>query len=234
MPTRGKRTRADQVLELLKARILSGELAPGDKLPPEVALAEELSVHRFTVREAMNKLEELRLIERRPRVGTVVLDYRDNAGLEVVEYLAVSPDGMVDTTVLAGLLEFARMLTKELAGLAAERRSDDDLARLTLTVAKMQGEKNLSKLLWLDFEFNLELAQAAHNIVPRLLLNSVRGLLEKYTPYLETLWVSPGSITEGYEHVVDAIRRRDRERAKSLVLWIWTGRHQRFVESFER
>ena len=222
------------MLELLKARILSGELAPGDKLPPEVALAEELSVHRFTVREAMNKLEELRLIERRPRVGTVVLDYRDNAGLEVVEYLAVSPDGMVDTTVLAGLLEFARMLTKELAGLAAERRSDDDLARLTLTVAKMQGEKNLSKLLWLDFEFNLELAQAAHNIVPRLLLNSVRGLLEKYTPYLETLWVSPGSITEGYEHVVDAIRRRDRERAKSLVLWIWTGRHQAFVESFER
>jgi DNA-binding FadR family transcriptional regulator len=163
-----------------------------------------------------------------------VLDYRQNAGLEVVEYLAVSPDGVVNTEVLTSLLEFARMLSKELAGLAAERRGDEDLARLALIVARMQSEKNLSALLWLDFDFNVALAQAAQNIVPRLLLNSVRGLMEKYTPYLETLWVSPGSITEGYEHVVAAVRQRDIERAKSLVLWIWTGRHQRFAESFER
>ena len=95
----------------------------------------------------------------------------------------------------------------------------------------MRSEKNLSRLLWLDFDFNWALAGAAQNVVPRLLLNSVRGLLKKYTPYLETLWVSAGSITEGYEHVVEAVRAGDAERARSLLLWIWASRHERFVES---
>src|SRR5262245_10006658 len=98
----------------------------------------------------------------------------------------------------------------------------------------MRSEKNLSRLLWLDFDFNWALARAARNIVPQLLMNSVRGLLKKYTPYLQTLWVSPGSITEGYEHVVDAVRSRDAERARSLLLWIWTSRHQRFVDAVGR
>lgn len=223
-----------QVAELLKRRILSGAFAPGDKLPPEVTLAAELDVNRFTVREAMTQLEQLRLIERRPGAGTVVLDYSDHASLEVLEYLVVSPDGVVNTDVLANLLEFARMLSADVARLAAERRSDEDLRALDVIVAEMRSEKNLSKLLWLDFDFNWALAGAAHNIVPRLLMNSARGLLQKYTPYLETLWISPGSITEGYEHVVEAVRARDADRARSLLLWIWTSRHQRYVESLDK
>lgn len=220
-----------QVAELLKRRILSGLYAPGDKLPPELSLAEDLAVNRFTVREAMNQLEQLRLIERRPGVGTEVLDYSEHASVDVIEYLAVTPDGVVNTEVLKNLLEFARILSADIAELAAQRRSDEDLRALDLVVAEMRSEKNLSRLLWLDFDFNWALAGAAKNVVPRLLMNSVRGLLKKYTPYLETLWVSPGSITEGYEHVVEAVRNRDAERARSLLLWIWSSRHERFVDS---
>lgn len=220
-----------QVAEILKRRILSGEFAPGDKLPPELSLAAELSVNRFTVREAMNQLEQLRLIERKPGAGTVVLDYSEHASVDVIEYLVLTSGGTVNTVVLANLLEFARSMSAEVARLAAERWSDEDLRALDHIVAEMRSEKNLSKLLWLDFDFNWQLAGAARNIVPRLLMNSVRGLLQKYTPYLETLWVSPGSITEGYEHVVQALRDRDAERARSLLLWIWTSRHQSFVDS---
>jgi len=223
-----------QVAETLKRRILSGEYAPGDKLPPELTLAEELDVNRFTVREAMNQLEQLRLIERHAGSGTVVLDYSDHASMDVIEYLVVTPSGVVNADVLANLLEFARIVSADVARLAAERRSDDDLRALDHIVAEMRSEKNLSKLLWLDFDFNWALAQAARNIVPRLLMNSVRGLLKKYTPFLQTLWVSPGSITEGYEHVVEAVRTRDAERARSLLLWIWTSRHQRYVDAVGR
>ena len=228
---RSKQTRADEVAEILKRRILSGEHAPGEKLPPELSLASELNVNRFTVREAMNQLAELRLIARRPGAGTVVLDYSQNAGVDVIEYLVLTADGVVNTDVLANLLEFARVLSSEIAALAAERRSDDDLAALDVIVARMRSEKNLSRLLWLDFEFNWTLAGAARNLVPRLLMNSVRGLLAKYVHLLETLWVSPGSITEGYEHVVEAVRNRDADRARSLVRWIWHARHARFVEA---
>ncbi len=220
-----------QVAELLKRRILSGVYAPGDMLPPELSLAEDLAVNRFTVREAMNQLQQLRLIERRAGVGTEVLDYSEHASVDVIEYLVVTPQGVVNTEVLKNLLEVARILSADFAELAAKRRTDDDLRALDHILAEMRSEKNLSRLLWLDFDFNWALAGAAQNVVPRLLLNSVRGLLKKYTPYLETLWVSAGSITEGYEHVVEAVRAGDADRARSLLLWIWTSRHERFVES---
>jgi GntR family transcriptional repressor for pyruvate dehydrogenase complex len=223
-----------RVAEMLKRRILSGAYSPGDKLPPELSVARELDVNRFTVREAMNQLEQLRLIERRAGAGTVVLDYGEHAGVDVIEYLVVSPDGAVNARVLSNLLEFARIVGADIARLAAERRSPEDLRALDLIVAEMKNETILSKLFWLDFDFNWALAQAAKNIVPQLLMNSVRGLLQKYTPYLETLWVSAGSVTEGYEHVVRAVRARDAERASSLLLWIWSSRHQTFVEAMDK
>lgn len=226
-------TLAEQVAEQLKREILSGAYAPGDKLKPELTLADELGVNRFTVREAMHQLEQLRLIERRPGAGTLVLDYSQNASVDVIEYLVLSEDGVVNTEVLANLLETALMLGSDLAALAAERRTETDLRILESVVSKMRGESTLSRLLWLDFDFHWALAGAAKNLVPRLLMNSVRGLLKKYSHLLETLWVSPSSIGEGYVHVVAAIRAGDAERARSLVQWIWISRHQRFVEAVQ-
>lgn len=229
-----KPSRADLVAEELKRLILSGAYEPGQKLPPELTLAAELNVNRFTVREAMNQLEQLRLIARKAGAGTVVLDYRQHAGLDVIEYLVLGKDGAVNTEVLSNLLELARIVSAEIAALAADRRSEEDIATLELIVRKLQSEKNLSKLLWLDFDFNWALAAASCNITPRLLLNSARSLLNKYSHLLATLWVSPGSFTEGYEYVLDAVRAQDPERARALVRWIWTGRQQRFLESVER
>ncbi|HMJ16321.1 MAG TPA: GntR family transcriptional regulator [Polyangiaceae bacterium] len=229
-----KPTRADQVAEQLKHLILSGAYAPGQKLPPELTLAAELNVNRFTVREAMNQLEQLRLIARKAGAGTVVLDYEKNAGLDVVEYLVLRRDGSINIDVLSNLLELARIVSAEIASLAAERRSEEDVVTLEQVVRTLQAEKNVSQLLWLDFDFNWALAAAARNIAPRLVLNSARSLLNKYSHLLATLWVSPGSISEGYEYVVDAVRARDPERARALVRWIWMGRQQRFQEAVER
>lgn len=230
MTPASKRTLADQVAQQLRQQILSGAYAPGDKLRPELALANELRVNRFTVREAMNKLEQMHLISRRPGSGTVVLDYSRHAGVEVLEDLVMSADGVVNPFVLSNLLETARIVSSEIAVLAAERRTDSDLSRLGSIAREMQLEKQLSRLFWLDFDFNWALAGAASNIVPRLLLNSVRSLLERYAHLLETLLVAPGTITEGYLHVVDAIRRQQPERARELMQWIWAWRHARFVE----
>lgn len=228
-----KRTLTEQVAEELKQRILSGAHAPGSKLPPEPALAALLDVNRFTVREALNQLEQMRLVERTPGVGTVVLDYSEHASLDVLEYLVLK-GGVVDFEVLGELLESAWILASEVAALAAERRTEPELAELRAIAERLRGEVNLSRLFWLDFDFNVALVGSAHNIVPRLVMNSVRGLLAKYTHLLETLWASPGTIAEGYEHVVEAVARRDAERARALVRWIWTARHHRFMEAAER
>lgn len=225
-----KRTLADRLAERLQRDILSGVYAPGQKLPPELALAERFRVNRFTVREAMNKLEQQHLIARKPRTGTVVLDYTEHASVDVIADLVLSADGRVNPFVMSNLLESARVLMAEVAALAAERRNESDLKALRGVLAKMRREQRVSMISSLDFDFHWALSGAAGNFVPRLVLNSVRGLLTRFAPLLETLYVDPEGIVEGYEHVVAAIAAHDAERARSLVRWIWTARHARFVD----
>ena len=234
LSTTSKSTLADQVARHLRGEILSGARAPGEKLKPEFELAESFGVNRFTVREAMNKLEQMRLIERFPGRGTVVLDYSEHANVDVIEDLVLSGDGRMNPFVMSNLLEAARMFCSEIAALAAERRNESDLAKLEGLVGEMRYEQRVSRISSLDFEFQWALAGAAGNIVPRLVLNSLRGLLTTYAPLLETLYLAPDSIVDGYHHVVDSIRLRDAERARSLVRWIWIWRHQRFVDFLDQ
>ena len=229
-----KQSLPDRVAEQLRLEILSGLYAPGDKLRPELELAKRFEVNRFTVREAMNKLEQMHLIKRRPGIGTVVLDYNENASIDVLGDLVIGPDGRMNPFVVSHLLEAARVLSVEVSALAAERRNDSDLRKLSAVVTEMRIEKRLSKIAALDYEFHSALAGAAGNIVPRLVLNSVRGLLVKYAPLLETLYIATDSMVECYDHVVDAIKARDSERARSLTRWIWHFRHQRFVDLLEQ
>jgi GntR family transcriptional regulator, transcriptional repressor for pyruvate dehydrogenase complex len=233
VPAAAKRTLANQVADQLRAEILSGVYAPGEKLRPEPELATRFHVNRFTVREAMNKLEQMHLIARHPGTGTVVLDYSEHASVDVIEDLVLSADGRMNPFVMSSLLEAARILSTEITALAAERRNESDLRRLRAVVSDMRNEKRLSKISALDFDFHWALAGAAGNIVPRLVLNSVRALLVKYAPLLETLYLAPDSIVEGYDHVVAAIAARDAERARSLIRWIWTSRHARFVDLYQ-
>lgn len=233
MPSALKRTLADRVTESLRREILSGVYAPGQKLRPELELATRFHVNRFTVRAAMNKLEEMHLIARRPRTGTVVLDYSEHASIDVLGDLVLNADGRVNPFVVSNLLEAARVLSAEVAALAADRRHESDLLNLRTIVGKMQREQRLSAISGLDFDFHWALAGAAGNIALRLVLNSVRALLRMYAPLLETLYVDPESIVEGYEHVVTAVAAGDAEQARSLVRWIWTSRHQRFVDLLE-
>jgi GntR family transcriptional repressor for pyruvate dehydrogenase complex len=234
VPAAAKRTLANRVADQLRAEILSGIYAAGEKLRPEPELAARFDVNRFTVREAMKQLEQMHLIARRPGTGTIVLDYNEHATVDVIEDLVLSADGRVNPFVVSNLLEAARILSTEITALAAERRNDSDLRKLRAVVSDMRSEKRLSKISSLDFDFHWALAGAAGNIVPRLVLNSVRSLLVKYAPLLETLYLAPDSIVEGYDHVVVAIASRDAERARSLVRWIWTWRHARFVDLLDQ
>ncbi|GAA3360502.1 hypothetical protein GCM10017744_043410 [Streptomyces antimycoticus] len=67
-------SRPDALAVGLERLILSGELPPGSRVPPERELAESLGVSRGSVREALRALASRGLVARRPGSGTVVLD----------------------------------------------------------------------------------------------------------------------------------------------------------------
>lgn len=136
-------TKAERVREAVLADIMSGDLTPGSPLD-EVVLAQQHSVSRTPVREALRRLQSDGLLESGPRRQLLVVD--------------VSEDHRREITTLRVALEGA-------AGAAAcEVRNDDDLDRLDLLLIK-QGRAadgdDAEGFLRLDEEFHLALAGAA-------------------------------------------------------------------------
>jgi DNA-binding FadR family transcriptional regulator len=133
------RRRHQDVLEALLARIVAGEYRPGDRLPKEVAVAEEYDVNRGTAREALRALEERRVaIVKHGRGATV----QEPAIWNVL-------DPTVATALLAarGRAGFAReirdsrgIVEPELAALAARHASRVDRAALAHALGEAAPE----------------------------------------------------------------------------------------------
>lgn len=109
LPPRGARRVADEVSRILQARIIAGELTPGERIDIE-QVARELDVSRTPVREAVLQLASTGLVERQPYRGTVVAGV-DASRLEEVTALRIQLEGLAAALGVPGL-------------------SDDDLERM--------------------------------------------------------------------------------------------------------
>jgi len=114
---------ADQVFQRLRDSILSGELPPDGALPAERELAARFGVNRHAVREAVKRLEQVRLVRVSQGVDTRVTDWRRHAGLDVAAQLAGSGGPLAVATMTRDMLEMRACVGADAARLCAERGS---------------------------------------------------------------------------------------------------------------
>ena len=207
---------------MLREQILSGRYAPGEKLPPQRALAAEYHLNATTVREAIKRLEQLRLVDVRHGDAMRVSDWRTASGLDVLAHVLFDATGIRRDTLRA-LMEARRFLLASAAALAAERRSDeqaDELRRLARIAAREQTA---------DFTFFAGLVEASGNIVFSLILNSVRPV------YFEHAALFAGLITPDqaamYARAAEAVADRDPEAAAAAVTELAERQEQALEES---
>jgi GntR family transcriptional regulator, transcriptional repressor for pyruvate dehydrogenase complex len=167
----------DDVFDQLRAAILSGRYRPGDRLPSQRALAADLGVNMASVREALGRLEQLRLLEVRHGSAMRVLDWRRSGGLESLALEHGSGEPLLDD-----LFEARRLLLVEAARLAASRRSEQQAGVLVELARAVAGAGDRQTALLADWSFMSALVEAAGNLVFQLIMNSVREL---YLPRAE-------------------------------------------------
>jgi GntR family transcriptional repressor for pyruvate dehydrogenase complex len=121
----------ERIIEYIRGEISSRKLRPGDRLPPEMELAQHLGVSRPTVREALKVLEALNVLESStgPTGGTFV---RSLDGAGVAEYLNDSITLLLDTDelTLEELWAAREAIEVRTVGMAAVRRTEQDLATM--------------------------------------------------------------------------------------------------------
>jgi DNA-binding FadR family transcriptional regulator len=164
---------SERVTKQLLARITKGEFSPGDALPSEQALMGEYGVGRNTVREAMQALRTLGLVEVRPRLGARLLDQRaENA-------MATSAVSLLlhDQTVRE-LYDVRLILEPGAAARAAVHRTEEDLAAMRRALTHFRVSHESGQLVWeADIEFHQAVATASGNSVLARVLAPVSDLL---------------------------------------------------------
>ncbi len=233
MAEAGRKTAVDETANGLRARILSGALTPGNDLPPERDLCEELGVSRLTLRAALTRLEGEGLLRPRHGSGTRVLDYRETGGLELVGYLARSSleGGRVPVALLADLLELRRSLAVEVVGLVAERASASELVNLR---AHVQHQEALiaepARLMAADLGFARKLVRATHNLALELLFNTIVRQIEGQPGIEHAFLADPRRTLAAYRRMLDLVEARDAQGARKMTRRLLDRLDQRVLE----
>lgn len=207
---------SDEVFHTLAEEILSGRYEPGEKLPTQRTLAAELGVNMASVREAVKRLEQLRLVEVRHGDAMRVRDWREHGGLDVVAHVLFRAGGL-DTATLSSLLEARRLMLQEAARLAAERRGDPQATRLEELAARFGEAEDDEAAQAVDFAFMSELVDASGNVVFVLILNSIRQLYFERAELFRSVVHDREELAPLYRRAASAVRRKASARAAAAV-----------------
>src|SRR5690606_31678905 len=110
----------------IKSMIVSGELSPGDRLPPEKELAEHLGLSRNSMREAVKALEVIRVLDVRRGDGTYVTSLEPHLLLEAISFVV----DMHDDSSLLEIFTVRRILESQATALAASHAGEEDITEL--------------------------------------------------------------------------------------------------------
>lgn len=200
---------ATQIARGLVEFILSGQVEPGSRMPSERALAEAFGVGRSAMREALKALSLIGLIEVRQGDGTY-LRKADSALLpELIEWgLLLGEQRTLD------LVEARQEIEVVIAGLAARRRTDEDIAELRVILDRMGSAPTIAVFVESDVQFHLRIAETARNSALRDIHSSVQALLRTWIA--RVIEASGDSVPSFNEHVpiLDAIILGDPEAAQ--------------------
>lgn len=204
---------ADRLVEEISAR----RLTPGDPIPAERTLAETLSVGRSSIREALRMLESRGLIASAGHGTFTVSEYGNplNASLALLVEMRHGD--------LAELFEVRKILEVEMAGLAAERRSAEDVARMRDAIAAMDsGIGSADRYIAGDLEFHTAVVAATGNRMARSMMEAIRDVMRRALFEIYRIPGSPERSMEQHRQILEAVvaGRPDeaRERAREHLL----------------
>lgn len=206
-----------EVRDRLMERIRTGAYPPNTQLPSERELMEEYGVGRPAVREALQELQRSGIVEiihgERARVVVPTAERLMSQLAGGAMHLLRSQPG-----TLEHLKEVRLFLETGTARMAAERATEEDVARLRLAVAQHRASMvNLERFIELDMAFHREIASISGNPIFPAIVEAMFGWASEY---YQALVRAPGAealTLAEHERIVDAIAARDPAGAASAM-----------------
>ena len=224
-PIKPKRI-SDQVFDQLRELIFRGEFKAGEKILTERELAEAFGVSRTSVRDAINKLVVMGLLEQKQGQGTFVRS-PETKEKSILATMVESQDASI-----SDLLEVRMGLECNAAAMAATRAVEKDFQFMEKSIEEMQKEVQSGRLgTEADASFHMAIAYATNNPLQVFIMkNFYDFLFSGIRANLEGLYQNPGNIDiilEQHKAIYQAIKKRDPESAYKAM-----KKHIDFVYDF--
>ena len=204
-----KESVSEQVFEQMKAQISSGSWKTGEKLPSETELAGIFHVSRVTIRNALQRLSTMGLVETRFGEGSFVSEM--NIGQQVKTVLL--PSVYLQPHNVEEILQFRCAIEVETAGLAAGLASDEDIKVLKDILQKQLFLKdNVTAFAECDLDFHHAIAKCTGNSLIIATYEILRDILK--TAMVKTVRsLGPDIGLPYHRKLIEAIEKHDEHAA---------------------
>lgn len=201
-------TRVEFALDYITKEIANGNLRAGDKLPNEKDLAEQLGISRTPIREAMKTLAVAGLIDIRHGHGSYVREEKGAPALPLNLFQLYLQDSTPEM-----LMELRDIFDRNCSELAAQRRTDEDLARMRECIDRLkalteQPNASLDDMLQADLDFHRAIYEATGN---KLIMTVAEFVLNMVAPWVRKSLDVSGRVraVDLHEQIYDAILKRE-------------------------
>lgn len=199
---------SDKVVRAIMNQIKEGVLKPGDKLPNELELAEELCVSRGILREALTILQARNYIYRKPKDGTFI---NPNA-LDIIN----SSGGItLKEGTYSDLIEMRICLEQRIVEKIIDHASDEEIAELFDLVSDSEQKTGARSI---DHYFHYHLAELSHNAMFVNFIDSYYDVIDEVASKTTKSHSRKQEIYNEHYAIVQALQARDKEKAKAQVV----------------
>lgn len=208
-------TTVGEVVERLRKMIHSGELSPGDRLPPERDLAKLLGVSRPTLRAGIRSLSTVGILKSKQGAGTFVVEKGDSPTLD--------SDPLRMLSALHGftsdeMFEARLALEMSIAGLAAERANSEQMTLMAEEITGMYASLNdPEQYLVHDMQFHQTIASASNNRILTSLMNMIATILYDSRSKTVKRATDLKQSAEQHHNIYRAMREHDPEGARKAM-----------------
>ncbi len=206
------------VLDSLLRAIENGRIRVGEELPPERDLADALGISRNSLRESLAILNFMGIVENRGNRKILVKNADHFRNARSMLELSYSQDTFED------FLEFRRTNEREIARLACQRATEEDLGKMRAAVERLEND---ATDYLADVEFHMCLARASHNVIFAVTLEYVNSLILEMRMRFFELEEYHGKTAEAHRRIYEAVFARDEELAMYEM-----GRHLKIIENY--